>query len=258
MAAPIEKKNKKTPIAQEDISFVDTIIDSTVQTKWQEKIKKGIDFIAKGNEPFWSVEIDFQKAMQFKSLNGDSLFTPVPAPAYAQDAQVVRYAAETRAGILQVTLAKQTCIDDMSGEAYPYRVSVDFKSAGMAGYNSYKGCGRYIGSYQLNNTWVLEAIDGAQVDTSIFTDNKPFLHFQLAENSMYGFGGCNRIQGNIQLSANAIQFKEVTAAKIACPALSFEQELIDKLIQQSFAFHVEGQRLILKNKQTTLTFKSLN
>ena len=35
--------------------------------KFQTQFAQGIDFIATGNEPFWRIEIDFDKFMHFKN-----------------------------------------------------------------------------------------------------------------------------------------------------------------------------------------------
>jgi hypothetical protein len=36
--------------------------------RMQEKMKQGIDFYALGSQPSWSLDIDFDKFMRFKSL----------------------------------------------------------------------------------------------------------------------------------------------------------------------------------------------
>ena len=36
--------------------------------RMQEKMKEGIDFYALGGEPSWSLDIDFDKFMRFRSL----------------------------------------------------------------------------------------------------------------------------------------------------------------------------------------------
>ena len=37
---------------------------------------KGIDFYARGNEPFWALDMDFDKGFYFKTLNGIEINTP--------------------------------------------------------------------------------------------------------------------------------------------------------------------------------------
>ena len=42
------------------------------------KTQRAVDFEATGNEPFWSLEIDFDRQMHFKTLHELDLTTPVP------------------------------------------------------------------------------------------------------------------------------------------------------------------------------------
>lgn len=68
---------------------------------------------------------------------------------------------------------------------------------------SYDGCGEYKGDYRLNDIWVLKNIKGDNIQT----DTKaPNLEFQLAESKVYGLGGCNRMNGEIEFSDETVSF----------------------------------------------------
>ena len=43
--------------------------------KFQTQFAQGFDFIATGNEPFWRLEIDFDKVMHFKMPDGFEITT---------------------------------------------------------------------------------------------------------------------------------------------------------------------------------------
>lgn len=103
----------------------------------EAKAKAGVDFVASGNEPFWSLEIDLKKKMTFRTMNGDSLLTPLPPPRPNTDSLKV-YSAKTEAGQLTVTLRNSACSDDMSGFMRPYTVEVKMKE------QIYRGCGTYL------------------------------------------------------------------------------------------------------------------
>ncbi len=113
-----------------------------------------IDFKATGNEPSWVLEIDFDKRMHFKSLNHpEEIITPVPKPDIAQDIPVERYRALTEMGELIVTIVPDTCMDNMSGEKFPFFVTVDVKLSNETDYTEFKGCGRYLLDNRLHNIW---------------------------------------------------------------------------------------------------------
>ena len=74
------------------------------------KTRHEVDFKATGNEPFWSLEIDFDQQMRFKDLNGIELITPVPAATYPQE-NVTERRASTEQGELLVTVTREKCQD---------------------------------------------------------------------------------------------------------------------------------------------------
>ncbi|MBA3649703.1 MAG: hypothetical protein H0W62_14365 [Chitinophagales bacterium] len=134
------KVEQKVSIAPKDSAEMET----TSSDIFSEKFKQGIDFIASGNEPFWSLEIDFSKSMHFKALNGFEITTPIPEGVKAMDSNVTRYSAKTEQGVLTVQVAKQECINDMSGKKLDYSVTVDVKNNIDRDYTTYKGCGGKI------------------------------------------------------------------------------------------------------------------
>ncbi len=114
-------------------------------TRMQDKQARGVDFFAIGNEPSWSLEIDFETGMRFSSLTEPSAMnTPPGKESRAQDADVTRYFAETEAGTLIVTLLRGECTDNMSGERFPFRVRVEIKRSIDVDYTRFEGCGNYV------------------------------------------------------------------------------------------------------------------
>ena len=85
--------------------------------KFQTQFEQGIDFIATGNEPFWRLEIDFDKFMHFKMLDGFEITTAVGTGIKAMDANVIRYTANNDSGTLTVQIQKTACINDKSAKS---------------------------------------------------------------------------------------------------------------------------------------------
>ncbi len=84
------------------------------------KSPREVDFRATGNEPSWSLEIDFNQRMRFRDINGLNLITSVPAATYPQE-NVTAWNATTEQGELSVTVTREKCQDTMSGEIFDYR-----------------------------------------------------------------------------------------------------------------------------------------
>lgn len=101
---------------------------------WRNKEKEGIEFFGIGNEPFWSVEIDEQKSIQFKLADWAK---PVSFKAVqpVKDADSTMYKMGKDTAALQVTILNQFCSDGMSDNIYNNRVKVIYKG------KEYNGCG---------------------------------------------------------------------------------------------------------------------
>lgn len=106
-------------------------------TLLKEKAAAGIDFWAVGNEPGWTLELDRQKTILFKDMEGDSLRLPAPRPRPDTDTLRV-YTAKTEKAEFILTIRHRACVDDMSGFMRPYTVEVQFKE------KNYRGCGEYL------------------------------------------------------------------------------------------------------------------
>ena len=106
-------------------------------TQLREKAAAGIDFWAAGNEPGWSLEMDRQKTIAFRDMDGDSLRVPAPRPQPNTDSLKV-YTAKTEKAEFILTIRHRVCTDDMSGFMRPYTVEVQVKD------KKFKGCGEYL------------------------------------------------------------------------------------------------------------------
>lgn len=221
------------------------------------EISNAADFKATGNEPSWALTIDFDKNMHFKTIAPESfeLTTPVPAPQKAQDANVTRYYAETEAGILEVSVLRKTCSDDMSGKNFDYSVKVRAKIGTMEDYQDFSGCGSFLGTYRLNNLWELERINENNLDKP--NEKKPHLEFDLAQNKMYGFGGCNRLNGTVKLEKDSLKIRKIASTKMACPNMEMESAFLPAISDKSFGMEFKDDKLILKNDAKQLVFKKV-
>ncbi|MBB6612069.1 copper resistance protein NlpE N-terminal domain-containing protein [Pontibacter sp. Tf4] len=110
---------------------------------WDEKRRLGIDFIATGNEPGWSLEIDLEKGMYFKTLPTETIALQTAATSPEQKGKTTTYRSKSENGELVVEITEQPCEDTMSGKQSSYSVKVTAK--GM----EFIGCGMYLGESQI-------------------------------------------------------------------------------------------------------------
>jgi uncharacterized membrane protein/heat shock protein HslJ len=225
--------------------------------KYQQQFEKGIDFIASGTEPFWSLEIDFDKQMHFKVLSGTELITPAVKGVKAMDADVTRYAAETEKGMLIVQLIKQACTNNMSGEKFPYTVTVDVKSPGSNQYQQYKGCGQNLYNPRLYDIWVLDSINHQKIVMADYPNGIPRLEFNLTDMRLGGYLGCNSFTSYIQIMGSQLSFGRLASTEKLCPGVN-EGSYAALLNNQTYTYAINGLKLYLVNANTSLVYRKVD
>jgi heat shock protein HslJ len=215
---------------------------------WREKFEKGIDFLASGNEPSWYVEIDFEKQMFFKSLADNSQkTTPVPIAQITDNATI--YSAVVESGFLTVTINNTKCTDNMSGEAAPYSVTVEYNN------KTYKGCGRYFYDERLSDTWTLKTYkDGKVPEIKKFKTGLPTIDFNIKTKKISGMAGCNSYTGNFEIRGSRIDFGPIGSTKMSCKGINFETEFL-KLFSKDVHYEIKlGELYIYDAKEKAWLF----
>lgn len=208
---------------------------------WREKYERGIDFAATGNEPFWSLEIDLEKMIEFKALDEEngSVLTPVPVAEKPETGEGVVYRVQTVSGNLEIRLIKETCVNTMSGREFPYTVTV------LKDDMEYKGCGMYLRDSRLSGNWNLVELQGKAINPKEFDRNQPALIIDLAEGRVSGSGGCNRLTGSLEPIGNRINFGPIAATRMACPSMEVENQFLKVLNDGELRYRVSEERLEL-------------
>ena len=195
-------------------------VKNNKQNKYQQilykKYQEGIDFYAFGNEPFWSLDMDFEKGFRFKNLDGLDYNAPAVDPVKAMDADVTRYRTVTESGELIVQLYHKECTDSMSGQKFEYSVSIDFKTSKETDYKTYKSCGNYVPDYRLHDIWAIIEVNGIKVNTSDFKKDAPRMEINLTKKTVYGTDGCNTFRGSVKVDNNNIKFGPFASTRMAC------------------------------------------
>lgn len=216
------------------------IIFSAVQ---QKLLEEGYDFIARGNEPFWSLQIDFQKEMRFTSLTEISSFvTPPTEGIRAQDADVIRYHALIESGEMFVTIIADSCVDNMSGKEFTHSVIVQIKRGND---KEFKGCGKYLADYRLNDIWVMTEFTGEKLSKDKFIKGLPTFEFQIKERRLFGHTGCNCIRSSLEIKGNQILFGKIISTKIASPEMDVENKVIQAINEKSLTYKIKDLTLSL-------------
>lgn len=203
-----------------------------------QKQKRGIDLFAIGNDPAaWSLEIDFDKMVSFRSSDGTTL--DVLANFHKKEIAKERetYLLQTDLGPVTIQVFTEACTG--TGEQFSKRVEVNIKD------KRYTGCGKYLFDHRLNDSWVLESINNIPQSASNFAKGLPRMEFNLQTNKMTGSDGCNNISSNIEVKGNRIQFSPFISTKMACNNNKAEKIFAEMLSNTLVDYYLENGKLIL-------------
>jgi uncharacterized membrane protein len=103
----------------------------------RDRAADAVDYRAKGNEPFWALEIASGEHIRFSRPGGGlrDVMTPVPEPKANPATGAVLYHAVTDDNELRVVIELTPCSDGMSGFAYETTATVTLNGG------IYRGCG---------------------------------------------------------------------------------------------------------------------
>lgn len=230
-----------------------SMIDSS--ENWLErKLEEGVDFLVSGNEPFWSVEIDFDGQMKFTNADGMTVSTPAVQGPHHGDS-TMHFQAETDSGSLSVLVTSKPCTDGMSGRKFAYSAEVKVQPRGAGQATTYTGCGRYLAEDQLNGPWKLQSINGQSIDTTGAPKGAPMLDFNLVENRVSGHTGCNSISGSLEVGKDTLEIGQIISTRMACANMDFEARFLESLDKKVIPFEIRGDNLILKTDIGELLFR---
>jgi len=102
--------------------------------------EQNIHFLASGNEPFWSIRVDFEDTLHYITPESEWGF---PASRQNTDEEISIWTVLHENTTLTVTAEKSWCRDTMSGFLFTHEVQVEFDSDKET---EHRGCGRFLNS----------------------------------------------------------------------------------------------------------------
>lgn len=94
---------------------------------------EGIDFVASGNEPFWSVQADFDNSIIYRTPESEISF-----PGF-QPGSSTGWDLESDGHTLRISIEEEPCRDTMSGFLFTHAVTIQ-----LDGENEMNGCGKFL------------------------------------------------------------------------------------------------------------------
>lgn len=216
-----------TPSARPAVASRTDCQRTATSSPWQEAELLGVAFRALGQEPFWLLDVLPGTALRLSEPDrGTRVAAPLrpaePEPASGGTPAGLRYTARldgVGGAELSAVVRETACQDVMSGEPFPYTVTV------RADGRELRGCGRPIARSATEPTgtyWRLVAFDGAPLPPSASADasRDPWLRLlppDLAgETRAIGHTGCNGFNGRYTRRGDSLRFSPIASTRMAC------------------------------------------
>jgi heat shock protein HslJ/uncharacterized membrane protein len=218
-----------------------------------KKMDAGVEFYALGNEPFWSLDFENKKVVRFNTAEGFEMNVPY-SPFVEVDGHHLEFVAETEMGSIKVELHRERCEDNMSGTPFSHRVRIFIESKN--GGQSYEGCGRFVVTPDLNNSFQLERWNKEDVDGEKIAQGAPVLDFDLATLRVSGHSGCNQINAGFIAEPGVVYFSAMASTMMACEgSMEFEQSYLQALGEGPLSYGVNNGKLVMGNANNKMTYK---
>lgn len=222
-----------------------------------KKFEEGIDFYASGNEPFWSLDMDFEKNIRFTTMDGLVYNAPAVKPENAADTSVTRYKAVTESGEIIIQIFEKSCSDTMADKKFENEVRVEFKTTVEKDYKTFTGCGDYVPNFRLHDIYAIREVEGITVNPQDYNKNAPNLEINATEKMIFGHDGCNSFRGGIKFKPETIVFMPLASKLMACINNQELSHKIGQVLNGEVQYKFEDNHLALykQNKKVMVLRK---
>ena len=186
-------------------------------------------FTARGNEPFWRVDIENDEAL-LQRMGEDDVTYSIVSQEHEDRQTKIRNDDER----FQLTVSEELCQDNMSGMFYPQSVTLDLED------ESLRGCGGQSVHLLQGVEWkVMELDDNDYSDENVTIR---FSHEDSGDMQVVGRAACNRYFGSYDLTGEGLNIGQLAGTKMACEdaTMRIEYEFLNAL-SNTQGFSVERE-----------------
>lgn len=214
-------------------------------------------FKAFGKDSSWMLEISEHRIRFYNRQRQEEFVAIHTEPVYAADANVRLYLVQSGNESIQISIYAQTC-EDYNNQKSDYKVEIKWRKGMNTNEESFSGCGNYSIDYRLYDHWVLESLEGKELDRTLFTNDLPSMEINSSTKKVNGFSGCNRFNGSIFQVRELLRFTQLLSTKMACEQMGFEDKFL-KVLQQSTGYKIKNNRFFLTQSDRVIAiFRKIN
>jgi heat shock protein HslJ len=98
--------------------------------------------------------------------------------------------------------------------------------------------------------WQLEKLNGAPIQLPEGTEEKPYLEVDSSATRLTGYGGCNRLMGQVKVDGGNISFPGLGGTKRYCEKTMDLERNFMKALGETTAYTLKDDQLTLLNNGT--------
>lgn len=206
------------------------------------------DFYASSKDNTWNLRVNYNEGLVFTDTkNNIQFFSDKVEKTVAQGANVVSISSENDTYTVQINI---DVVDCMKG-GRDVNIMVREKKKEF----DYSGCGIYRGTPQLHDIWVLDKLNGEVMTAEKFPKELPHFEFDLKNQKMSGFAGCNQVNGTLKFDYNRIIIDPLLSTRMYCEDISKIEDEILKILRNHPVYHFENLRLFIETTDGSLVLK---
>lgn len=250
LAAAISASGAKYQQPDNDQTYLwgkgDTALLQIAGRAWPMCVRQGTltdPFQARGNEPFWQVEVHRDQLTLRTPANSEP--GPVTVRHQPMSDHGHRFTASVDGLDLVLDIQPDICHDTMTGMPYPYRAELVVNQA-LA-----QGCAGEPKRLLQGAEWTITSLNGEPVDAETSATIEFF-----SDGLVAGRAFCNRFTGKHQLTGERLRIGPLASTKMACggSSMALENQLLQQLAQVNrFNISASGELLLYTNNERSIT-----
>lgn len=200
-----------------------------------------VDFTATADDQSWQLSVTFDEELIFIDRTNNIQFSILElTKEVAQGANVVHLFGRNALYEVKVIIDVVEC--NKSGK----EVNIMVRKLNGNKEFDYSGCGVYRGDPKIHDVWALHELNGEEINPKKFPREFPHFEFDLAQQKMSGFAGCNQVNGNIRFDYNKIIIEPLISTRMYCSETSDIENEILKILRNNPVYKIKDSDLYLE------------
>ena len=246
--------DKKITLAYAVLSFLLNIQPATAQqiqkqhtaslAQQQDFTKESTFLMVRGDDQIWNIEIA-PTTIRFKSTDiAESFNVAYVSPVVSADGKTKTYKSASDQYEIEIVITDEKCTDRVL-ELAEFCTNIKYRKIGEETFTLRSGCAIAVLDNRLNFVWKLHEVYGQLVTPEDFGMELPYLDLHVRKFVFSGFGGCNRIKGNLVMKeGTGLLFSDMVISKMTCIEGNKENLVIEAL-RNTVYYEIRGNRLYL-------------